>query len=176
MKISQLILPTDSFTLTTALSADEVKRRITENTERKKYEFDSGRNSLFKDRYTGFIKDDGFTMFQYLEGNNGKFEIQADGKLTSDPGGTKIEIKTQLETITKTIGILFLIFAFSFLALGIMVNLKDGPDNGLVSFIIIPAVMIVFYVISATTMFKSGNRKLKEFLIRILNATEEPNS
>lgn len=174
MKISQLILPTDSFTLTTALSADEVKRRITENTERKKYESESEWNSLFKDRYTAFIKDDRFTMIQYWEGNNRKFEIQADGKLTPGVSGTRVEIKTQLESASKTVGILFLIFAFFFLVLGIMVNLKDGPDNGLVSFIIIPAVMMVFYVILVTTMFKSGNKKLKEFLIRILNATEEP--
>lgn len=176
MKIIQLILPTDSFTLTTALSEDEVKRRITENTERKKYEFESELNGLFKDRYTGFIKDDGFTMIQYLEGNSKKFEIQADARLISDPGGTKIKIKTQLESITKTIGILLLIFAFFFLVLGILVNLKDGPDNGLVFFIIFPVVMIVFYVILVTTMSKNGNKKLKEFLIRILNATEEPKS
>lgn len=174
MKISQLILPTDSFTLTTALSADEVKRRITENTERKKYESESEWNSLFNDRYTGFIKDHGFTMIQYWEGNNRKFEIQADGKLTPGVSGTRVEIKTQLESASKTIGILLMTFALFFLVLGILVNLKGSSDDWLVFFIIFPAIMMVFYVILATTMFKDGNQKLKEFLIRILNATEEP--
>ncbi|MBW7870123.1 MAG: hypothetical protein H3C39_03575 [Flavobacteriia bacterium] len=173
MKITQLILPTDSFTLTTALSADEVKRRITENTERKKYESESEWNGLFKDRYIGFIKDHGFTMIQYWEGNNRKFEIQADGKLTPDASGTRVEIKTQLESASKTIGILLMAFALFFLVLGILVNLKENSDDWLVFFIIFPAIMMVFYVILVTTMFKDGNQKLKEFLIRILNAAEE---
>lgn len=173
MKVNQLILPTDSFTLTTALSADEIKRRITENTGRKKYKSGSDPESLFKDRYTVFIKDDDFTMIQYLDGNGKKFEIQLDAKLISDQSVTKIEIHTKLETVTKTIGILYLIFSFLFFAFGMMVNLKSNSDNGLVFFLIIPAAMLVFYMVLTSTMFKARNQKLKEFLIRVLNATEE---
>lgn len=171
------LLPIESYTLTSTLNIDEIKKRISGNIEPKK----TLRLSLFGNNstkpYEGEISGDTFQISRIINYRNSFLPI-ITGHISSYVGQTVIEIKMQPATSVIVFMCLWLgIVGFVCLLflMGELFSLKEITQNGFSFGTAIPFIMFLFGWLLTFLGFKLESKKSKQFLSNLLEGQEADN-
>ncbi len=158
--------PSENYLLSTKLSVDEIRTKISEQIVPKKLFM----LSLFGERttkpYEGTLTQEGFRINRILQGRN-SWRPTITGKITKDTIGTKIQINMRMITIIEVVMFVFLgMFGFLFICLT-YVSISKGNFKGETLGIFL--FFILLYVIM-TVSFKYESLKSKKFLVELFEA------
>jgi hypothetical protein len=162
------IVPTEEFNLETNLTEEEVANRIKNIIETRKSDFVIFKNKFSKP-YSGYIRNNKFEIKRNIEGRN-SFVPNICGIIVVEKNKIVINIKMKLDEIVVGFSIFWLSFVSLFFIIGIFVTIMDIKN---IMFIIVPIFMWFFGYCLINGSFDSEKYNSKEYLKKILEATEK---
>jgi hypothetical protein len=166
------ILPFENYTLTTKLSTEEIRRRISENVEPKKNNLVRFFSTYSTKPYQGEVSKDSFTISRIISrGSRNSFLPIITGDITSFVGTTQIKIKMRLHIFV----LIFMLFWFGLIGKTVVfgiINSHEILQNGPSADLVIPLTMFLFGCLLFTLPFKVEARKSKEFFAELFEGQE----
>lgn len=167
-------LPVENYVMTSKLSNEEVKRRLTDNIEPKKSVRLSVYNRGSNKPYEGQILGDTFTISRIINYRN-PFLPVITGHFSTLLGKTQIKVKMRPVTfvlifISLWLGIVGLV-CLGILLIG-LIQFKQVLQNGFSPMILIPFGMFLFGCLLITLAFKAESKKSKKFLQQLFEGQE----
>ena len=165
-------LPFENFVLTTSLSVDEVRNRLSNNIEPRKGSFISASKTNTSKPYTGSILNNTFKIYRIINYKNSFLPV-ITGEITQAWGKTEITIKM------KPVLFVLIFMAFWLGTVGIVcivilvaaiLDFKDIIHNGFSPPVLIPFGMFIFGYLLVTLGFKYESSTSKKFLKTLLDA------
>lgn len=173
-----LILPSDSYLLTTKLSVEEVKRRVLDkiNIQKKFSEKEFG-NPLTR-QYDGVLNNESFRIHQVIVGKRNSFAPLIIGNINSLGDKTIIDLRMEIRPSVKAFVIIWLSLV-SIICLGIILisilHLLGIKQIELSSSLLIPFVMLIFGCFLPTHCYKIESKNSKLLLVNLLEGEMEKN-
>ena len=166
-------LPLEDYTLTSKLSLDEIRTRISDNLESKKnFKFPFFNRNTSKP-YEGILSGDTFTINRIINYRNSFLPV-ITGNISTYLGGTQIHLKMRL-AYGVAIFMLVWLGAVGIACIGIMAtgfSQTKGPSTAF-PFNVIPFGMFVFGCLLGVLPFKAETKKSKEFFSNLFEGQEE---
>ncbi len=161
--------PYENYKLTTKLSVEEIKNRLCDIIEPKKYFRLSIFHSVEKKAYEGKVMSCRFKINRIMKGRN-SWRPTITGEIENNMGATIIHIRMKMVFITSVIMLIF----FGGLLISLFANLFGGVSEKII--LPIGLVELIFLIIllygTMTICFKLESIKSKTFLSDLLEAEE----
>lgn len=168
--------PSDSYMLTTKLSVDEVKIRLSESINQPKKFLTREFNNPLTRQYEGQLFNNTFKINQIIVGKRNSFAPLITGSITSYHDTTNIKIKMELLPFVITFMFLWLSsvgLVCVVLLSGGLLHLPQIIHDGFSPFLLIPFVMFIFGCFLPFSGFKTESENSKYYLIKLLDGQEQ---
>lgn len=154
--------PEQAFTLTTALSPDQIIEKIRSNTQvSQKNEF-----KVYKKLFKGYIFGNEFKLTRSLSYRN-SFQAEILGELSALENGTCIKLTMQLSPLVKV----FVIFWCAFVSVALIIFIVSAINNPKMALgCLVPFGMLVFCYGLTTICFNIDCAGSKKLLINLFEA------
>ena len=169
------IFPEESYILTTKLSVDEVKKRISESILQKKNSSLAEFHNPLKRKYEGKLFNDTFQINQVIVERRNSFAPLITGKINSSFNKTNVEVKMELLPFVR----MFMSFWLGVIGLACVVILFVGLlqfreilSEGFSPMIMIPFILFIFGCYLTFGGFKSQSENSKYFLANLLEGQQ----
>ena len=166
-------LPVENYVITSKLSIDEIKRRLTDNIEPKSLSISVFNRSSNKP-YQGQILEDTFTISRIINYRNSFLPV-ITGHISIFLGKTQIQVKMRPATFV----LIFISFWLAIVGLTCLAIILIGLiqfekvwQNESSPMFLIPFAMLLFGYLLPTLAFKAESRKSKQFLEGIFEGQE----